>query len=174
MCDTDEDRLDAALGRMTREYAFMESCIRGLRLSLEVFKVGVIEAGSLRSPSYFAQLIEEIEKAGPSLPGHLGAELGSLLADVRALHERRVRLSHDLITEGLGGKGFFLCRWREDGGHYDGVHLTIEQVRDDAAAMRLTGKRLAVLGGEMRHDPASAWARMDVQQGDAGPRPSAH
>jgi hypothetical protein len=168
MYDTHEDRMDAALGRMTREYAFMESCIRGLRLSLEVFKVGATEAGSFRSPPLFAQLIKEMEKAGRRLPDHLRAELDSVLADVGALHDRRVRLSHDLITEGLAGEGFFLCRWREDGGHYAGVHLTIEQVRDDAAAMHVTGRRLAVLGGKIRHDPASAWVRMDVEQGDGG------
>jgi hypothetical protein len=152
----DEERMDAALGRMTREYAFLDSCLRGLLHCLHLFAGGSPSAGSVHSPKHFGDLVKAIRRI-PGLPADISAELAVALKQVEQLHDKRVRLSHDQIQPGIGDAGFMIAEWHPEIGLYRAQPITIESVYQDAAEMRSAGLRVAEIGAQIRNDPTSLW-----------------
>ena len=160
MCDTEDERMDAALGRMTREYALLDSRLRGLRHSLHLFNGGSPDASSYKMSEHHGQLIKDIEKAAKSLPSDLADPLAGVLIEVARVHERRIRLSHDLITpDNFPGpsRGFTITRWQPDSGAYMGHFITIEDVDEDTDDMAEVGKRVSARAGAIDQSPESSW-----------------
>lgn len=166
---TPDEQLESALGRMTREYAFLDSCLRGLLHSLRLFERGSEVVGAQGSPSHFAELIKEIRRHLPGLPTDQRDALEQALASAKRLHDRRVRLSHDQIGRDLEGKDYLLAEWRPDSGWYAGKPLTIQSVWDDASSLHEVALRLGWIGASIRNHPQSRWVTDATEGSPPGP-----